>query len=848
MKKLLSLLMCGLLLFGCSKEYDDSDIKKRLDNLENTRIPSIESQVAAIQTSLPLLRQTDEEIKGYIATLQGKVGKLEQSMSDVDVKIKALEYTLQTDFSQRLAEIISQLNAHKQEIQNKIDSFNLSIESLQSADTELEKKISYLDGKIDMQKDWVTATFATLTQYNGLVADIATIRTNIETINKNIADLETRITEKMAADIATAVGGLQEEIRQKVTEITDAYTAAIGTAKNEITAAYTSAISSAIDNCIASMKDWVNEKLANYYNITAIDAKVQLLQNAITDGDKKLDEAIKEKETLLKDAIANSEKALQKAIADGDVALQNKIEQYITSLQEELDNSVQALETQIQTAKEALEQAIIAGDNALQKTLTEEIERLENKINENYEALNKKVSEETAHLQEEIDAVNTALDSAKAELTAAYTNAIKTAIETNNGLINKEITDAIASITEKIDTEVGTLNNKISSIKNRIDELEQEINDKILALDNRVSDLETDVAALLKRIQSVSFIPRYSDGIANMERIVGKDNGVAEFDFMISPKDAVVELEKVWRNTITMKAIYTQTRTISFIELPIINFETDIENGIITTSVSGENLSDDFFLNEVSASAALFISNGNNKIISDYVPMLSNDVNVIYYTSNTGATINANIESIPDCINNIYTQGRGSIIFKDKITMVPDSAFFRCNDLKSIILPYCVTTIGYHAFACRNLENIVLSNSITTIKSYAFSGTRLTNITLPRCIKKISYDTFSNCYLLTNIVIPNGVKTIQSNAFGLCEKLTNVTIPESVTLIDVYAFYDCGYMSIYCKPNNPPKLRDSAFNGTSISNIYVPKTSVDLYKSTDVWKKYASKIIGYDFN
>lgn len=657
MKKLLSLLLCGLLLLGCSKEYDDSEIKNRLDKLENARIPSIESQIAAIQTSLPLLQQADTEIKDYITTLQGKVNVLEQSMSDVDVKIKALEYTLQNDFSQRLADVVSQLEHTKQEIQNKIDSFNSSIASLQSADTELEKKISYLDGKIDMQKDWITATFTTLTQYNGLVSDIATIQTNIEAINQSIVDLEMRLNEKIETDIATAVTGLQEEIGLKVTEITDAYTAAIGTAKNEITAAYTSAISSAIDNCMMSMKDWVNEKLANYYNIATIDSKVQLLQNAIADGDKKLDEAIKEKEALLKDAIANSEKALQKAIADGDTALQEK--------------------------------------------LTEEIERLENKINENYETLSKEISEETARLQGEINATNTALETAKTEITDAYTMAITTAIETNNGLIDKKVADEITTINNRIDAEIETLNNTISAIETRLDTLEQEINNKILALDGRVSDLELDVTDLLKRIQSVSYIPRYSDGIANMERIVGKDNGVAKFDFMISPKDAVVELEKVWRNTVAMKAIYTQTRTISFVELPIINFETDVENGIITLNVSGKNLSDEFFLNEVSASAALFISDGNNKIISDYVPILSNDINVIYYTSNTGATINANIESTPGCINNIYTQGRGSIIFNDKITMIPDSAFFKCNDLKSVTLPHCVTTIGYHAFACR---------------------------------------------------------------------------------------------------------------------------------------------------
>lgn len=324
-------MLCGLLLLGCSKEYDDSEIKKRLDNLENARIPSVESQIAAIQTSLPLLQQADTEIKGYITTLQGKVSALEQSMSDVDVKIKALEYTLQTDFSQRLADVVSQLNAYKQEIQNKIDSFNSSIKSLQSADTELEKKISYLDGKIDMQKDWVTATFTTLTQYNGLVADIATIRTNIETINKSITDLETRLNKKIETDIATAVAGLQEEIGQKVIEITDAYTAAIGTAKNEITAAYTSAISSAIDNCMMSMKDWVNEKLTNYYTIAVIDAKVQLLQNA----DIELRDEIKIAKSELTAAYEN---AIKTAIETNNGIIDNKIAQEITTVNNRIDD------------------------------------------------------------------------------------------------------------------------------------------------------------------------------------------------------------------------------------------------------------------------------------------------------------------------------------------------------------------------------------------------------------------------------------------------------------------------------------------------------------------------------
>ena len=732
MKKPLSLLLCGLLLLGCSKEYDDSEIKKRLDNLESTRIPSIESQIAAIQTSLPLLQQTDTEIKGYITTLQGKVSILEQSMSDVDVKIKALEYTLQTDFSQRLADIVSQLNAYKQEIQNKIDSFNSSIESLQSADTELEKKISYLDGKIDMQKDWVMATFTTLTQYNGLVADIATIRTNIETINKNITDLEIRLNEKIETNIATAITGMQEEIGQKVTEITDAYTTAIGTAKNEITTAYTSAISSAIDNCIATMKDWVNEKLANYYNIAAIDAKVQLLQTAIADGDKNLDEK----------------------------------------------------------------------------------------------------------LCNEITTVNKSIETAKSELTAAYENAIKTAIETNNGIIDNKIAQEIATVNNRIDTEVQTLVTHIDDIETRL------------------FSLENSVTALLKRIQSVSFIPRYADGKVEMKRIVEEDNGFAELDFMISPKDAVVEMEQLWKEVVSVKAVYTQTRAIDFVDLPILEFSADTTNGVITVKVDGKNLDRDFYFNGKNASVALFISDGNNNMVSNYIPMMANTdtrhVTILYTTSTKELISSGTILDIfeANVAEHKYEDNKGVIIFYEKITDIPQRAFSDCTNLVSITIPESVTKIGSYAFyGCSSLTSIKIPKNVTTIGEYAFNGcSNLIDINIPNSVTSIGDATFFDCNNLTYANIPNYITEIKSKTFCNCN-LTSIVIPDNVTSIGDDAFFGCNLTSIYCKPTTPPLLGMYAFSFSSLAHIriYVPQASVDAYKWASGWSYYASQIVGYDF-
>lgn len=519
MKKLLPLLLSGLLLMGCSKINERIDkLTNRVDELERTTIPGIDQQLESIQKTLPQLQQTDEEIKGYIAELQERLAKLEQSLSELDAEVANL--------GQEYGEVVTQLNEYREELEGRIESINALIESLQAADSGLEEKIAALDGRLDDQQDWVTATFATLEQYNGLVGDIASIEASIEAVNASITDLEARMKEKIATDIAAAVSGLEEELQAKVAEITDAYTQAIATAREELTAAYTAAIDTAIADCIDSMKSWVNELLANYYDIAAVDAKLQLLQDAI---------------------------------AAGDAATEEK-------------------------------------------------------------------------LKGEIDAVNKSIESARAELTAAYEEAIAAAIEEHNGVIESKLAEQLQSVNSRIDREVKALTERIDAIEARLAELE-----------GRVDDLADQLAALLKRIQSVSYIPRYDDGKIEVRRVEGQDNGIAEMDYQVSPRDVVAELEKVWEEAVSVKAVHTKTRAVDFIEMPVIGFEADAETGVITVKASGENLGEEFFAGTQSASAALCISDGNNDVTSEYVPMIAKKtkpLNVIYLLHHFGRGAN----------------------------------------------------------------------------------------------------------------------------------------------------------------------------------------------------------------
>ncbi len=137
-----------------------------------------------------------------------------------------------------------------------------------------------------------------------------------------------------------------------------------------------------------------------------------------------------------------------------------------------------------------------------------------------------------------------------------------------------------------------------------------------------IEEVDAKIAAVLKRIQSVSYIPKYTDGKAVMNKLVGENAGVAEFDFMVSPKNAVTELAEVWQSAVTMTAVYTQTRAVKFIDLPVVSLAADAANGTITVTASGENLSEEFYNNTANASAVLSISDGNNSINSEYVPMV----------------------------------------------------------------------------------------------------------------------------------------------------------------------------------------------------------------------------------
>ena len=135
-----------------------------------------------------------------------------------------------------------------------------------------------------------------------------------------------------------------------------------------------------------------------------------------------------------------------------------------------------------------------------------------------------------------------------------------------------------------------------------------------------------------------------------------------------------------------------------------------------------------------------------------------------YTVTGIGACTDAEL-AIPATYNNL------------PVTAIASSAFRKCTQLVSVLIPDSVITIGGSAFnECLNLKTVRFGSGVKSIGEYAFANTAITVLTLPDSLESIGRFAFQ-AVSMTTVVVPDSVTSIGVGAFMGCNSLTEITLP-----------------------------------------------------------------------
>ena len=218
--------------------------------------------------------------------------------------------------------------------------------------------------------------------------------------------------------------------------------------------------------------------------------------------------------------------------------------------------------------------------------------------------------------------------------------------------------------------------------------------------------------------------------------------------------------------------------------------------------------------------------------------------------------------------NNVYTIGGfaffstaiSTIFISDNVTSIGDDAFSCCDNLKEIQVDPnnkfytsvegvlynkdCSKIIRYPDAKAGSIYSIL--DGVKIIGLYAFGGNNnLVNIVLPESITDIEREAFYACGSMESITISASVNNIGDMAFVNCSALTSITIGRGVTIMGESSFTNCPKLTeVTSLAETVPVTKSKVFYGSNIENatLYVPKASIESYKSTAPWSNFKSVV------
>ncbi|MGM9790223.1 MAG: hypothetical protein ACI3Y9_07935 [Candidatus Cryptobacteroides sp.] len=597
-----------------------SELKSSLESKINDEVVKLNASIASIQKSLDDLASkaaTKDELASAKAELKSQIDK---AVSDANAAIYAIN------------EEITKLNANKAD-KSELEALKGTLEG------EIASVKAELEGKITALGTSVSELGEALEELGGAVEDNTTaISDNAEAI---------KALNEALKSVGEQITGLQGQIIKVNTEITgiksrlDDVEKAIEINKTQV---------SNLLNDMKALKDRVDQ---NERDIEAANDAIDKNAGAISDN-AKLIAANKRLIEANKNAIdLNTEAILALQTADGVIngridELQSVVSTHIAAYGEHI-TAYNAFIEQYAQDKLALENKISNGDAAVKAWVEGQLEGVNGNISaleDRVDALDTAVGDLMSDLSElegvvsdfkdEYDAYTVATDSALEELDkkidqveSNLTSSLNSAVSSINDAIaaaKKEAADAVDAANKKIDDAKTELEDKIDALDTKINR----VKDDLKAVEERVAALEVNVDKLLSRVQSLVYIPDYSDGKADINVLLLENKEIAELSeydgvtyvdqafiegtsvlrYKVSPAKYAADLAKVAAEVFSydVREVKIRTRAAAVPEMTVVSAEcVDAASGEIAVTVKTRNFGDAFYTGENSYSAALVL-------------------------------------------------------------------------------------------------------------------------------------------------------------------------------------------------------------------------------------------------
>jgi Leucine-rich repeat (LRR) protein len=283
-----------------------------------------------------------------------------------------------------------------------------------------------------------------------------------------------------------------------------------------------------------------------------------------------------------------------------------------------------------------------------------------------------------------------------------------------------------------------------------------------------IEDLQDQVAAILARIQSITYVPKYADGRAVMTYT---DNGTltpgaAVFDFELKPAATAAELAGVWQTALSMQAVYTITRAPETANLTIESATAD--GAYLTVTVSGSGLKEAFFRSQCAANVRLLVSDGNNDLTTDYIRMIPWTTDVITFAD-------ANFKAY--CVENFDTNSDGELTEEEAEAVTAISAsMLNIASLAGIEYFSNLTTLDV---SFNKLTTLDLSR-LTKLTDVQVNGNKLTSLNLTGLSALTTLDCSNNKLTELSVGDAAGLTTLNcsNNQIGALDLKNNKVLAD----------------------------------------------------------------------